>query len=272
MSNLLEKKGWYWEDTLIEESVPIEHFSVEVNETFTDINDLLLLEPGYIHLDMQVWGQADLTQYDENLYATGLWGGVYEVYVAYFQSNGNVGQVTRAVDLDGYITELVVPTEAGPQTLKMNAYIFPFDMEMNYMFNDSAMGVHVYLRYATSTDPGLTASDDLLHICELNSANGWMKVGDVIGSTFQDIGVYTPFGIISDAEGWAPGAVSFTGNIGNTSSPGISWAPFEFYSHPIQTFFTSHGFHYGALDKYRYGGENYTKGRERNRYKFRWRT
>ena len=253
MSNLLEKKGWYWEDTLIEESVPIEHFSVEVNETFTDINDLLLLEPGYIHLDMQVWGQADLTQYDENLYATGLWGGVYEVYVAYFQSNGNVGQVTRAVDLDGYITELVVPTEAGPQTLKMNAYILPFDINYQYIFNDKAQGIHVYLKHIVSYDPiAWPITNDLLHICELNFEHGWKKIGDAVGSTFQELGKYKTYLPIVGSEFIAPNILSFSGGVGPTSDTGESSSPFEFYSHPMITFYASHGYGHDGLDKYRF--------------------
>jgi hypothetical protein len=246
-----EKKGWYWEDVLIEEGIPQEHFSVSIDDSFTNVNNLVVLGPGFIHLDMKMWGEADLSEYPGNLSVTGIYPGIYEIYVAYFEDNGNVGQVVRAHEIDGEVAELHVPKDAGPQVLKMNAYIFPFTEQYEYIFNDKAQGVNIYIKFIEAFELN-TPTDDLLHICEINFEKGWKKVGDAVGSAFQSIGHYNSFVEISGTEDFAPGIVSFTGGVGTTAGPFDSWSPFEFYSQPLMTFYSSHGYHHDGLDKYRF--------------------
>ena len=251
----LEKKGWFWEDTLIEESVPEANFSVSIDETFVDIAQLSVFSPGFIHLDMKMW-MAPFLQDDigSDVEVTGLYPGNYEVCIAYFESNGAVGQIVVATQIDGNPAVLRVPggMGAGTQVLKMNAYILPFTNDMEYVFNDKAQGINIYLRYVSSEGDYPGVGDDLLHICELNFEKGWRKIGDAVGASSEGIQGYNPFLEIEGSDYIAPGIVSFTGLVGNTPTPNESWTPFIFYSQPMVTFYSSHGFNYDGLDKYRF--------------------
>ena len=149
---LVQKRGWFWEDTMIEEAVGISTCTATVENNLMNVADLVNIPVGSVHFDFKTFGQPDLATIDPNLNAPGMWLGKYEIYVAYFQSNGGVGEVSLVHDPDGNVAQIDLPHGAGPQCLKMNAYILPFSPGMEYMFNDKAQGIHVYLKYVESYD------------------------------------------------------------------------------------------------------------------------
>ena len=251
----LIKKGWYWEDTLIEEAVPQEHFSISIDSSWTNVSQLEALGAGFIHLDMKVWGAPIIEDPSgNNVEITGMHPGKYEVYIAYFQSDGNVGQIVQAMTLNGGLDLLEIPMgeELERWILKMNAYICPYNNDQEYVFNDKAQGVNIYLKFVESYNIVNPITNDLYHICEINFEKGWRKIGDAIGSSFQDLNTYNRFLEIANSDYILPGIVSFTGGVGNTTAIDEVWSPFEFYSQPIISFYSSHGFTHDGVDKYRF--------------------
>ena len=55
--NPYTKKGWFWENILIENQVP--HVILNTTEVFKESLQLDALPPGTIYMDMKLWGMPE---------------------------------------------------------------------------------------------------------------------------------------------------------------------------------------------------------------------
>ena len=242
--NPYTKKGWFWENILIENQVP--HVILNTTEVFQESLQLDALPPGTIYMDMKLWGMPEeyynLWELEGSVEASivGLKPGTYEVYVSYYNHLGSLGPIKQTVDLDGNISNLIIP-ESNPEefgygssVLKLNTIIKPFDNNFVYQFDDKAIGANVYLKHIISQTWGPDnydpQADIYWHICDLNFAKGWKKIGDYVG-TYTD--EYTSFITINDLQDTSPGIMSFTGDIYNTVTESTSEAYFTYFNPPI---------------------------------------
>ena len=283
------KKGWYWEEMLIQKQTqgdtgsgpdgsltlllncpsydPDLYLGIVDETEYTESTLPDVLPAGGILIDMSLWGlpaEYDILNPMQNNFAQGLDSGVYEVSARYYGVNGMQGSKVWP-SVNSFSTNLCVPprnedylggndnqemSAIGPSCLKMNAYLRLYDENQIYAYNDQAIGINIYLKQ-TETFDGIPVTGDEYRICECSFEHGWRKTGD---PTTGIITEYTPYSEINFEDNDGPGIVSFTGDIGSTYN-NTSQTAFTYLGRPTETFYQVAGYESnigGGTDLYRW--------------------
>tara|TARA_R100000808_G_C2153455_1_gene163664 strand:- start:1355 stop:3382 length:2028 start_codon:yes stop_codon:yes gene_type:complete len=252
------KKGWFWENLLIEIPPPLFICNFQDNPfNQTQIDDI---PGGSIFLDLNTYGVPEtpdaivsLAENQENYInienveyvITGWKEGKYNVYIAYYNHLGSVGPLIKATNASesGEDNFLFIDKTyldqfgSGISVVPITGFIKPFDSNLNYLFTDKAIGVHIYVERFESIDgePIPNIDKTIFPILDLNFSKGWKKIGDSVGYEQND---YAPFIEMDTLLETSPAIMQF-----GTST---------YYNNPLLSFKSYHGFESFSVDIYRW--------------------